>query len=338
MSATFLASATNTLWYVLHVHGIDPEPFFLAEGLDPALRNAPRARYPRKRFWSAWARAERVIDDPCFGLRAAESWQPANLHALGFAWIASRSLRAALERLVHYLAIVMDERRLRLTTEGQALTLWVEPTEVDHQIPPSAFDAFWALLMAMCRYIAGDELYPLRAAFRRPEPACAARFYGYFRCPIEFGAAADLLAFSQAAVDAELPAANPELARFNDQILTDYLAQLDQERTIPRVKATLMTRLQAGDLSTERIAEVLQFSRRTLQRKLAAEGTTLKALLEEVRQELALRYLEDGTLSLSEIGFLLGFADQSAFSRAFKRWTGCSPTGYRANAGGYPGA
>jgi AraC-like DNA-binding protein len=97
-----------------------------------------------------------------------------------------------------------------------------------------------------------------------------------------------------------------------------------------RCQASLLEQLSSGELSEEQMAQRLHMSRRTLQRKLAEAQTTYQKLLEDTRRDLALRYLEDPRHSITDITFLLGFSQQSAFTRAFRRWTGMSPTDYRA--------
>jgi AraC-like DNA-binding protein len=95
------------------------------------------------------------------------------------------------------------------------------------------------------------------------------------------------------------------------------------------VKAVLIDMLPSGEATEETLAASLNVSRSSLQRRLRKEGTTYRAILQEVRCNLAERMLQDGSKTLNEISFLLGFADLSAFSRAFKRWTGMAPSKYR---------
>lgn len=327
MSITSLASAANTIHRLLSIHGIDPDPVFRAEGLDPALRRVSRARYDRGRLDAVWRRAAVLIGDPCFGLRAPEGWQPAHLHALGFAWLASRTLREAVGRLVRYGKVLHDQMQVVVSddVDGFAVRTMANP---DPAIPSR--DAFWASFVAMCRQSRGGVLDPVGLELRRPEPSCSAAFFGFFRCPVRFGAKEDRLVLPAELVDAELPTANAELAAIHDAVLAEYLGQLDRDRFAPRVKAALIARLPSGSATPDEIAEALHVSQRTLQRRLADEGTSFKALLDEVRRELAERYLADGATSLGEISFLLGFAEAGSFSRAFRRWTGRAPSEYRA--------
>jgi AraC-like DNA-binding protein len=99
-----------------------------------------------------------------------------------------------------------------------------------------------------------------------------------------------------------------------------------------QVKTKLIQELPSGNISEEIIAEDLYMSQRSLQRRLREEGTTYKELLNETRRDLAAQYIKASSVSINEITYLLGFSEPSNFSRAFKRWTGVSPSEYRQSA------
>ena len=122
----------------------------------------------------------------------------------------------------------------------------------------------------------------------------------------------------------------PALAPGLDNLTLTITQEMLVRATIDKTFASLLEQLSSGELSEEQMAQRLHMSRRTLQRKLAEAETTYQKLLDDTRRDLALRYLEDPRHSITDITFLLGFSQQSAFTRAFRRWTGMSPTDYRA--------
>jgi AraC-like DNA-binding protein len=138
------------------------------------------------------------------------------------------------------------------------------------------------------------------------------------------------MSFPAAAMDEPLTGASPELAQHNDTIARDYLARLHKADVAGRVRAKIIERLSSGDCSRRKVASDLCMSEETLHHKLARCNTNFQELLNETRKELALGYLARRSLFVTEITFLLGFSDVSNFTRAFKRWTGTSPTLYRA--------
>ena len=132
--------------------------------------------------------------------------------------------------------------------------------------------------------------------------------------------------------DQHLISSNPRLAQLNDQIIIETLAQLDKSHVIERVKTEILQQLTSGNVTDVLVAEAMNISLRSFQRKLHNEGTTFKLLLNGLRFELAKKYLQDSHLSLLEVAFMLGFGEYSSFSRAFKRWADISPSDYRASA------
>jgi AraC-like DNA-binding protein len=267
--------------------------------------------------------------DPCIGLRAARYFNPASLQALGFAWLASDSLYDALSRMVRYVRALDNTMQLELSLSGEVCCLAIEQVRVHSRVENEIRDAFWAGLINLCRISLTESFAPLRLSRCRPEPLCMADFYALFRAPIQFGADRDVMTFRRDDVERHLPTANHILARSNEQIVADYLARLDNDSFPDRVRARLVEVLPSGEVEAELLARGLNLSLRTLQRRLAKAGTSYSELLDEARRELALRYIGEHRLSIKETTYVLGFSEPANFTRAFRRWTGFSPTQYR---------
>jgi AraC-like DNA-binding protein len=146
---------------------------------------------------------------------------------------------------------------------------------------------------------------------------------------VQFDAPQPEFVLTRVQAEAPLPAASRELAVANDAMLADYLRTLDHGDVVSRVKTAIIEHLPSGAPSADLIAKDLFMSARTLHRRLSDAGTSVSETLEAVRRELAEQYINDPSRSLSEISFLLGFSEQSAFSRAFRRWTGQPPSAAR---------
>jgi len=331
MGVTFIASASQTLWRILESYSEDPAPLFRAAGLDPRYWNEPDARFDDRKLDNAWARAIELTGDPCLGLRAADFINPGSLHALGFAWLVSETLYDALQRLVRYFDIISNGARLELAVSADECRVAVDRLNIQGRALPQRVDAFWASLIALCRMILTDDFAPLSLSLRRPSPPCAADFYRLFGAPVQFSAPRDVMTLSRAVAEQPLPTSNRLLARANEQIVADYLARFHADTYPDRVRARLVELLPAGSVSEETLARSLNLSRRTLQRRLAEDGTSYKALLDEARCELAVRYIGEQCMSIKEATYMLGFSEPGNFSRAFKRWTGEAPSKFRAN-------
>ncbi len=326
--ATNKASLLLVLWNILESYEIDPEPLFQETALNPELMRKFGGRYKIDNIDNLWRKASEVIDDPCFGLKAAEVWHPSNLGALGYAMLASNTLRTSLERLVRYLGFLSDEDFMKLdeTEEGLKLTLVMSPRNIDKS---EQNDAGLALILSICRMNYIEDLAPVSVTLVHPKPYCSARYFEFFRSPVLFEAPSYSFTLPIEAVDKILPGSLPQLAELTDQVMIDYLANLDQDQITQKVKATIIDQLPSGSVTDELVARSLHMSSLKLQRQLKRAGTTFNILLNEVRQDLAQKYLKEAENSMTEIAFLLGFSESSAFSRAFKRWMGVSPTKYR---------
>ena len=298
-------------------------------GLDPAKLTDPNARFPVEAMQRLWRLAVEASGDPAFGLDTARHLHPTTLHALGYSWMASANLRDALERMTRYADIVSTAVALRLEEADTYFDfrMGVKPG-LTEPLGASA-DAALALVVQLCRTAYGPDFNPLRVTMSREQPEDDGPYQRFFGVPIEFSAPDNVLYFSKDELEAHLPTANPDLVHANDEVVKAYLARFVPSSTAMRVRAKIIEKLPSGRVSQESVARALHMSTRSLQRKLEAESASYRALLDETRREVASRYMEQSNLSVSEITYLLGFSEPSNFTRAFKRWTGSSPTGYR---------
>ncbi|MFY9976093.1 MAG: AraC family transcriptional regulator [Chromatiaceae bacterium] len=330
MIATSLAAAARPFWRLLAHYKIDAERVFREAGLDPELIDQPRARYKAEGQTQAWRKAAELIEDPFFGLKTGEFWVPADFHALGCAFLTSSTLFTALHRLSRYVSVVHDVVEVDIGDDEDNVSVTLRP-DADLYAKPCApqEDGGWAVLLRMCRAAYGQALNPVEIRFRHSAPQYVGDYYSLFRCPLIFDAPESAILFSRTDALRPLPARNRELAQANDKILSDFLGKLRKDDLITRVKTAITEELASGAPTDEQIAQLLFMSSRTLSRKLSALGTNYSQLVEAVRRELAEQYIADPALTISEIAFLLGFSEQSAFSRAFRRWTGQAPSTVR---------
>jgi len=326
-----LASTGQIVWRLIEHHGLPPEPLFRAAGIDPQIISDPRAHMARSQSDRLLRTLGARIADPAFGLRAAECWHPSNLGALGYAWLSSSTLRTALGRLVRYWRVVIADVTAALEESPEGVAFVHRPPALDPVLDTIRGDMVLAILYDMCRRNFGQALRPARVAFRRAAPAVAGPYEAFFGCPVSFGADANRLLIGAAQADQPLPTGNRELAAIHDRILVEQLARLDKKDVMARFRASLLERMASGDLSEENLARDLHMSRRSLQRRLAEADASYQSLVDETRRDMALRYLEDPGKSATDIAFLLGYSQQSAFTRAFRRWTGSSPSKHRSS-------
>ena len=230
----------------------------------------------------------------------------------------------AFNRFTRYSRIVSAFSELELENRAAGFVISAKPfPEIGPR--PHRIDAFFACLIKMCRMNHGLDLNPVAVFFTREKPACDRAYEEVFKAPVEFGAARDGFTLPKEAMDQTLVSDNPEMARLHDKVVIKYLANLVKGDLVHRVKAAIIDRLPSGEASQQVVAPLVGLSVRSLQRRLKTLGTSFQILLDETRSELARNYIRDMETDLTEIAFNLGFSEQSAFSRAFKRWTGRSP-------------
>ncbi|HWH47948.1 MAG TPA: AraC family transcriptional regulator [Burkholderiales bacterium] len=330
MTPTSLATLGQIVANVLKMYGLDAPVMFERHGIDPALLGNPNARIPSRAWDSLALDAAAHIPDPAFGLRAARCWHPSNLGALGYAWLTSSTLRTGLERVVRYWRLLGEASSTRLAESSAGLTFLLARQAPDPVSSAIAADFVMSLLVDMCRMNAGSSLRPVAVRLRRMQPKESEGYRRHFGCVVHFAAGEDSFTLSRRDADRPLPTSNRQLAATLDRILTEQLAHVDKNDVVARCQAHLLEQLCSGEVSEDLMAKQLHMSRRTLQRKLADADLTYQKLVDDTRRDLAMRHLEDPRYSVTDVTFLLGFSQQSAFTRAFKRWAGMSPSEYRA--------
>ena len=328
--ATMASGWVKVIRRALDAAGCDGAALCRQARLDLSLLNDVNARYPADRVTHLWHLAREATDDSCFGLRVASHVTQTTFHALGYTLIASANLKEAFERVARHSRVTTDEAETRFERIGDEYHLSFHLYEHLPQPAHESLDAFVSAYVRMCRSQLGRDFSPLRIEMQRPEPRDSERYCRILRTPLVFRAPVTRIVFDRRSMEIPLDSADAELASHNDAIVLRWLARLDKEDIVARVKAALVDCLPHGEPSQEAIADSLHMSARSLQRKLADESTTYTEVLDMMRRELALSYLRDPGQSVSTVTFRLGFSDTSSFTRAFRRWTGSAPSAWKA--------
>lgn len=328
-----VAIYTDAIVRALDTAGADTSQIMQLARVDRVRSNDPLLRISDLHINAVFSRAVEATSDPYFGLKVARYIVPGTLHALGYALLASETLEEFCQRLVRFQGMVSTSAECAISVADTELEFSARATN-----PALCFeshDAWVGMVLRMMRNASHDALTPLRLDLIRPLPAAGdGPFRDFFGCPVRFGCARIGFYFDLAAMRAPLPGANRELAQHHDHIVRGYLEKLDRGDIVNRVRTAIVRGLGGDQFSRGDIAREQNVSASTLQAKLAQRGTSFQALLDDTRHELALGYMGQSHLSITEIAFMLGFSDLSNFIRAFKRWTGKSPTEFRASSSG----
>jgi len=331
-SATTVASYTQAFASALEAAGVVPQEIFSEVGVGVQVTSDPLRRISNAEVSRLFQASVRATGNPCFGIEVGERMQPGNLHALGFAMLASVTLRDFYNRVCNYYRVVSRNADFEQEEVDGAAVLVARNLAVS--VCNETQDAWVTMMVRFLRFLYQQEMNPLWIDLCRPVPAGGEEpFLNYFQCPVRFDCDELRIAIDSKIMDRELPGGSADLAQHNDQIVMKYLEKMEHKDVVNRVRRLITDELSSGMLSKQGVAEKMNMSARNLQLKLAEQNTTFQETLDGTRQNLAAGYIEQSHLAITEIAYLLGFSDASNFTRAFRRWHGCSPSDYRAQRG-----
>lgn len=329
INVSVYAPALGFIWESVKKYGLDTEALFAQAGVDPKLRLDPSARVSEKQVDELIYCAKKESRDEDFIFHVVNQLHPSYLGALGYAWLNSGSLRKSFQRIEKFGQSVSDSVNIHLKNVADDLQVTVD-SEFSESRDPALRELHHVItLVRMCRMIYGDSFAPGSVHFQQSEPANINSCYEFIRCELFFDAESTILIIPALIADEPLPGFNAQFVHQFDQMTIDYLAAQERLDIVGRTKAEILKQLPSGETSLESVAATLNLSTRTLTRKLKEEGQSFKNLLAITRRELSEKYIRNRSLSLTEISFLLGFSETSSFSRAYKSWTGASPTEFR---------
>jgi len=266
-------------------------------------------------------------DLPAPGLAVGAGVQPHHVGVLGYVVLASATLGDAMLAYQRYERLFYGADLVELATVNDAEVPTIEIRWGPGGLSALADEVAIAALLTFLRRQGDNPPPPSRIAFvHRATVAQSAAYHKFFGCPIDFGNSHVRVRFPAAYLTIPMPHSDPALRVLLDRQAQALLAALPESGRFDRAVQQLLLRLlPEGDVTLERLATEMHQSSRTLQRRLADSGLSWQQLLDRTREQLARQYLADPSLGMSDIALLLGYTEQSALTRAVKRWTGCSP-------------
>lgn len=320
--AVIAGTFVQVLLHYLARRGVDGRQWL------PVGDNPGAQLYPLTRWWQFLALSAARLDDPLLGLRLGQELSVRHLGVLGYVMHACGTLGGALQRFQRYERLFFDRDPVRHDIEGDTLLLsWTRQTGTGVDLGD---ENLIAGLLQCARELSGERLVPVAVTFAHPAPPDAAPYRDYFGCPVYFGQPLTTIRLPLAVLGLPLLRPDAALLQILETRAGDLLAQLPDTGSYERaVRRVIASRLRTGDASLAQVARAMHISARTLRRRLDACGVGFRELVEDTRRRLAEEYLADDRLQLAEIAALLGYAEQSPFQRAFRRWTGVTPQAWR---------
>lgn len=329
MADTVLSTASRAVVDACERLGLDVAAILNSAGLTRDALEDPDRRIPAARADALWSAAYARAGDPQLALHAAEALPFGAYKVVDFLAAHSPTVGEALRRVAAHFRLI-DPRAVLEVTEGAPRALVFHVRDPKTPLSPPAQEYTFAALVLRCRWCAGPTWAPDRVELTFPEPPQSAEHRRVFATEVRFGCPLPRLVLSPAAWEAPVRGAEPALLSVLEDHARRLLRELPPADDLPgQVRAAIAEELPGGDPSAAAIARRLAMSERTLQRRLQAENTTLAQLFDETRGAVAKAHLADPALGLAEVAWLVGFSDQSAFTRAFRRWTGSTPGAWR---------
>jgi len=321
--------------------GHDNEPILQLTGIRGRDLEDPDVRVPEAASREAWRLAMTMTGDEAIGLHVA-GWLPRGaLDLVEYAFRTSATLGEGLDRLARYGRLINDRLAVHVLRTGPGVRFLMGAADT-RPLHPQRAEFSIALALRLARDATSTHLVPVEVWFAHNAPADTTEHREFFRAPIHFSSGVNGMAFRDADGARRLEAADAPLAAIIQKRLDKALNKLDTldraagASTAARVRQLLIDGMGQAPRSIATIGREMGVSTRTLSRRLVEEGTSFRAIQDEVRHHLAVALLGDAAVSIAEIAFFLGYAEPAPFHRSFKRWTGTTPQLHRRALAGHP--
>jgi len=322
--------ATMALPAVLRSLGVEPAEMLAEVGLAPDLFDDPDNRISYAARSHLFAHCVARTGCQHLGLLVGQQNDLQSLGLVGLLAKYSPDVQTALRSLVNFLHLHVRGAATSLETSPDSASLSYEIYQSGVEATDQIGDGALATIFNMMRTLCGPEWKPSEVRFAHRRPDDVQPFRSFFRAPLAFDAERNEVVFAADWLNHRLPLADPELRR----LLLKQIDALENKHgdDLPgQVRSVLRSALLAGHARSDQVAALFSIHSRTLNRRLNAFGTSFQMLVDEIRFEIARQMLEDSRMDINQIAMTLDYADASAFTRAFRRWSGTTPAQWRGN-------
>ena len=326
-----LAAAATGIVEQIERRGGDIDSIFGNTGMSPSMAGSPTLQIKLACFCRLFEEAAHQTRDENFGLWFGNQFRPHDLGLWGYLAVSSPTLGAALQNIIDTFPCHQQHSLLRLASRSDGrLMLQYQIRAPDIVERRQDAELSLGMFLNIFRECLGRSWTPEAVYFEHPRPLDAEQHEAAFGAPACFSQPTNALVFRPDVLEHPMPRRDPRMMAMMHACLEALGSKADDfEPLIDRVRIAVRTKLPDGWPSLDAIGEELRLSPASIQRELARVGLTYKGLVQTIRRELAFAYLRQRHLPLSEIAFLLGYSELSAFSRAVRRWTGRSPKAVR---------
>lgn len=329
-----LAAAASGVVGMIETQGGDVDSIFGRARIDTSRLDSPLNELSLKQYCGLFEEAARQTQYDNFGLRFGNGFLPRQLGALGYLAINSPTMAAALRNLAVYFPAHQQNSTFSIREEGNLLLLDYQIT--DGRIVDRRQDAELSLGMFrnIFRHCHGARWRPVEIHFEHPAPIDGKEHETLFDAPVFFSQRTNSLVFRHSDLDAVMRGNDPYLFALIEPFMAGRQTRRGRSGDlIGQVRHEIEQQLSGGNPQLNKVAVALGMTSWTLQRRLRGLDVNFNDLVRAARRDLALRYVAEPHIPMTEIAFLLGYSELSAFSRAFRQWTGMAPAHYRRHHG-----
>lgn len=331
MPALVRAAALTSYAEVARAAGLNPQRLLVDAGLSTRVLEDPDLRIPAERAAALLEASAAASGLESFGLRMAESRQLSNMGPVGMLVRDQPTLRDSLVVMLRYHAMLNGSLSLQIEESAGTVVIREDVVVGTAQPVRQAVELAIGVMLRLMRRILGEDWRPRRVCFVHPAPRDIGVHLRVFGHCVEFEHDFNGIVCTSADLDTPNRSADPAMARYAQQLL-DASLQTQAPSLLEDVRHTVLLLLPRGRATIEEVAAHLGLVCRTVQRRLADEGVSFSALVNELRVELAQRHVTGSDRPLTDVAALLGFSAPSGFSRWYQGQFGCSPSQSRAAA------
>jgi len=313
----------------LTAQGIEVNPILSTLNIDIDLLNDRDGMIDQDSVTELWDAAVSATGNDNIGFDVGKEINTVLSPIVAYSLMSCSNLKSSCDRLLRYQDILAEGLKFEIRETVSEFELVFDILPGNLAPSPQAIKSAIAGFFSFARWVTRSKIQPIKASLIEPKPKDLERYQSLFICPIDFKAKENCLYFSKQDLLEPLPTADTSLSEIHEQHLQSYRKRLHAPTITEQVNTILRDQLPSGEPSQAVIASNLNISSSTLKRRLKEQGTSYNTLLDTTRHQLALNYLAQKNLSLTDITYLLGFSQSSAFTRAFKRWENISPKHFK---------
>jgi AraC-like DNA-binding protein len=326
---TISVSMVEETLALARARGLDALPIAEAAGIAAPILASPKSRVSSAQYGALWAGIARALDDEFFG-QDSHRMKSGSFIAMTQTALTARTGAQALARAVGFMRLVLDDLGARIDTNAQRVRLYFVENEAAPPPAMFAYATYFIVVYGLLCWLVGRRIPLIEARFRCAEPPAAHEYRLMFCDQMSFDQPASYVDLAPDFLDLPViqtaKSARPFLRDAPGSFIVKYR---NPGSLAARVRKMLRTMPMAGWPAADQMAERLHVAEATMRRRLKQEGYTYQSIKDDLRRDIAIGELQDTDRTIADIAASVGFAEPSAFHRAFRKWTGMRPTDYR---------